>query len=52
MKSSGLAFDLYSTLSFWTGALIQLAALAMSLWLLAPAPTLPANAEPVTPAAD
>ncbi|MBK8045693.1 MAG: MFS transporter [Anaerolineales bacterium] len=35
---AGVAFDIYSTLSFWTGALIQLIALLASLKLLHPAP--------------
>lgn len=41
---AGFAFDLHSTLSFWTGALIQLLALALSLRLLDPerAPIAPA----------
>jgi DHA1 family multidrug resistance protein-like MFS transporter len=45
---AGFAFDMYSTLSFWTGALIQLIALVVSTRMLSRDPTPAAASIPAT----
>lgn len=43
---AGFAYDIYSTLSFWTGALIQAGALFYSLKMMETETTLPAGSDP------